>query len=187
MNISKKILALIMAFTMVFGLSVTAFADTTKSVQVTVTKPATASSDAVSINTSVNVPVESRSYTTTYTDIENMNVGTAYDAVYLATNSLGSSRMQYMEEDDEGNWVFVNKYGLQIESVNGISQESTDVITQVVDGVEYHTATYGYWNLTINGSYAPYYSTRYTIDNVSSVGLTWDTYTYNYTRPVSAE
>lgn len=177
----KRLVALFMIAAMVFGLNITAFADTYQSVQVTISKPVSANSGAYYLSTNVNVPVESRSYTTPYTDIENMSVGTAYDAIYLATTTLNSARKQYMADDGSGNWYYINRFGLQVEGINGYNQEYSDVVTQTIGDIQYHTVTYGYWNLEINGNYAPNYSTYYTVDQVTSVSLTWDSYSYNYT------
>lgn len=181
---TKKLLAILLTMVMAIGMGVTSFAATNSTKEVAV--QIIGEGNVSIFNDKVSVDTDKSSYTTNETDIENYKVaGTAYDALVKAA-TLGSTKVQYLEQQGD-NWVPIDRWGLAIESVNGVAQKTDDIIIDVdEDGTETHKVTYGYWSLYINGAYADEYATAYVLDSasnpVTSVKLAWDSYSYTYTK-----
>lgn len=183
----KKIIALMLAFVLVFGLSATSFAATTRNVTVTVVDQ----NNVTVYSNSVVVPTGTSSYTAKpgETGVENYGTkGTAFDAVCIACTSVGSEMVQYMLPPTYT--VPENRWGLVINEVEVAGQTLTayENSSSYVDegGRTVHVLDGTYFSLYINNVYADQYATYYTIEDsdgdqaVSNVTIKLVPYHYEY-------
>lgn len=162
-RLSKKLIALVMAMTMVLAMGVTSFAaenDADYTVSVTII-------DQTGASVTKNVEVDDESSYSDYTEIENNGSATAFDAIKKAVNHVMTyHKVQYVQYNSSTDtWDPIDQYGFAIDSVNGTSGYYDSA-----------TGEYHYWELLINGSVAENYATYYTLDNVNYITLRWATY-----------
>lgn len=174
-RLSKKLIALVMAMTMVLAMGVTAFANevptsNTVTVTVKIKNPniTEESPQEYLYNDSVTVNKNASLYTLTdATTIENYGTATAMDAIIDAADTISYHKVQYLDTET---WEPIDQYGIAIDSINNHAGTSTSN----ADG----TTTYRYWELKINGSPADNYATNYVLTNGMIIEMDWSEFTY---------
>lgn len=175
-RLSKKLIALVMAMTMVLAMGVTSFAATPNAdgkypINVVVTDKN---------NQTVSYPVTLTPNQSLYTQaegetIENYGTATAFDAV-LATGKVNfatdTETVQYLNTTT---WQPINRWGKAINAFDGQAGTSTQL--------ENGKTEYGYWALYISEDgetydYADEYATAYLAEDIEAVKLVWETMIY---------
>ena len=183
----KRVIALVLAFVLVFGLSTTSFAATTRNVNVTIIDQ----NNVTVYSGSVVVPTGTSSYTarTGETGVENYGTnGTAFDAVCVACTSVGSQMVQYLLPPDYT--TYENRWGLVINQLQVAGRTLTayenSYSYEDEDGNTVHVLDGTYFSLYIDNTYADQYATYYTIEDsngdqaVSNVTIKLVSYHYEY-------
>lgn len=188
----KRIMAIVLAFVLVFGLNVTSFASTTKTVTVKVENPNykeaiwnQQSTDGIPqylINTTVVVPDDVSQYANLISNantVENYGTATAMDALIKALNdstlvdkTINCSRVQYTAWDEEAeDYVLIDRYGVAFSRYSSYSQVSYyDPSIQ--------KTVYKYWQTNYNGNVTADYATAYTLSDNDVVEIKWDRYVW---------
>lgn len=173
----KKITAVALSCTMVMAMGVTAFAANneaadadTVTVRVQIENPK--AEGQYLFNEDVTLDKDASLYKLPGDEnatIENNGKATAMDAIIDAADSINYYRVQYMEEQEDGTWEYIDRYGIAFDELNGTKQKTETVGDKTV---------YSYWQLRVDNKEANDYATHYVLKDGMTITVDWSTYEY---------